>query len=103
MGKYGQKRNISKPDKNYIIPDVRFPNEIKTIKQLNGKLWQVRRGDETLWWATALNINENWDHVSENPSMKVILPEVHESEWRWVCDDSEFDAIIGNDPNTRTS
>tara|TARA_B100000242_G_C43053000_1_gene492124 strand:- start:2329 stop:2961 length:633 start_codon:yes stop_codon:yes gene_type:complete len=92
-----KKEILANPDKNYIIPDVRFPNEIKTIKELNGKLWQVRRGMRPMWWATALNINENWDHVSENHSMKVIFPEVHESEWRWVSDDSEFDAIIGND------
>ena len=77
--------------------DNSFARAIKTIKELNGKLWQVRRGMRPMWWATALNINENWDHVSENHSMKVIFPEVHESEWRWVSDDSEFDAIIGND------
>ena len=39
-----KKEILANPDKNYIIPDVRFPNEIKTIKELNGKLWQVRRG-----------------------------------------------------------
>ena len=27
-----KKEILANPDKNYIIPDVRFPNEIKTIK-----------------------------------------------------------------------
>lgn len=81
---------------NWVIPDVRFPNEIKAIKELNGKLWQVRRGTKPDWWATAKNVNENWETIGEKHSMNVVFPEVHESEWRWVCDDSNFDAIIEN-------
>jgi hypothetical protein len=88
---------LNNPQQNWVIPDVRFPNEIKAIKELNGNLWQVRRGNKPLWWATALSINENWDFVGEHHSMSAVFPEVHESEWRWVCHDDNFNAIIGND------
>ena len=29
--------------------------------------------------------------------MKAVFPEVHESEWRWASEDSNFDNIISND------
>ena len=93
-----KKEIISNPDVNYIVPDVRFPNEIKVIKELNGQIWQVRRGQLPLWWATAINMNQNWNHVEGSfHSMKAVFPEVHESEWRWADDDDKFDTIISND------
>ena len=49
---------LQNPKTNWVIPDVRFPNEIKLIKELHGKVWQVRRGELPLWWATAENVND---------------------------------------------
>lgn len=92
-----KKTILENPQNNYVIPDVRFPNEVDVIKKdLNGKVWQVRRGELPLWWATAQGINENWDSVTESHSMNVIFPEVHQSEWRWVTKDTNFDKIIVN-------
>ena len=87
---------LQNPKTNWVIPDVRFPNEIKLIKELQGKVWQVRRGEVPLWWATAENVNKHWDHVSEMHTMEVVFPDVHPSEWRWVSDDKDFDVIIEN-------
>lgn len=92
-----KKTILENPQNNYVIPDVRFPNEVDVIKKdLQGKVWQVRRGELPLWWATAQSINENWDSVTEAHSMNVIFPEVHQSEWRWVTKDADFDKIIVN-------
>ena len=91
-----KKEILENPDQNYVIPDVRFPNEIDVVKNLGGQVWQVRRGNLPDWWATAINVNQNWETRSENHSMKVIFPEVHQSEWRWVDDDDKFDRIIEN-------
>lgn len=92
-----KKTILENPQNNYVIPDVRFPNEVDVIKKdLQGKVWQVRRGELPLWWATAQSINENWDSVTEAHSMNVIFPEVHQSEWRWVSKDADFDKIIVN-------
>ena len=92
-----KKEILANPTVNYIVPDVRFPNEIDAIKELGGHIWQVRRGQLPLWWATAINVNENWKYVSSHHSMKAVFPEVHESEWRWASEDSNFDNIISND------
>ena len=92
-----KKEILDNPDQNYVIPDVRFPNEIDMVRELQGQVWQIRRGPKPLWWATAIGINENWDTIeTENHSMKVVFPEVHQSEWRWVLNDDKFDQIIEN-------
>jgi len=92
-----KKQILENPDTNWVIPDVRFPNELKMINSVNGQVWQTRRGELPLWWATAMNINHNWDTVEENHSMQTIFPEVHQSEWRWVDEDDKFQQIIYND------
>jgi len=28
--------------------------------------------------------------------MNIVFPEVHQSEWRWVSDDKDFDIVIEN-------
>ena len=93
-----KKKILANPDVNFIIPDVRFPNEIDVIKQLNGQVWQVRRGQLPIWWATAMSINANWDSVEGSyHSMTAVFPEVHENEWRWVSEDKNFTQVITND------
>lgn len=87
---------LDNPDKNFIIPDVRFPNEIKLIKELQGQVWQVRRGKKPQWWATALGINQANETYNQNNSMTIVFPEVHISEWAWINEDKDFDVIIEN-------
>ena len=82
-------------DKNYVIPDVRFPNEIECIRKLGGQVILVER-ERPLYWATARNINQNWSTKGEYHSMNVVFPKVHESEWRWILEDWEYDKIISN-------
>lgn len=83
-------------EQNYVIPDVRFPNEIDAVKGLSGEVWQVRRGPKPMWWATAMNVNKNWSTIGTSHSMSVVFPEVHQSEWRWVSDDDDFTQIVEN-------
>ena len=83
---------INNPDNNYIVPDVRFPNEIKIIKSLNGKVWNIRRGELPNWWGYAIQDNYNADSTL----MKDYHSEIHQSEWRWIDNDEQFDIIIQN-------
>jgi hypothetical protein len=83
---------INNPDNNYIVPDVRFPNEIQIIKSLNGKVWNVRRGELPEWWGTAI-----LDNQTNSTLMKDNHPEVHQSEWRWISTNDTFDKILYND------
>lgn len=82
------------PRAEYVVTDVRFPNEIKAIKNLRGMVIHVKRGADPTWMKTALHVNKstNWDG-----SIQVLpaYPDVHYSEWAWVgCD---VDHVITND------
>ena len=84
---------INNPQNNYIVPDVRFTNEIQIIKSLNGEVWNVRRGELPSWWGYAIQDNEH----PESSLMKDYHPDVHQSEWRWIGKDDQFDNILCND------
>lgn len=60
-----------KKDKNIIITDVRFPNEIEMIRGISGKIWVVHCGELPAWFT---NYRDNG----------VIPQGVHESEWKWA-------------------
>ena len=75
---------LENPDTNWVIPDVRFPNEMRMINSVQGQVWQVRRGDMPDWFY------QRRDNGIE--------PEdVHASEWAWIESDSNFDRIVSND------
>jgi len=76
-----KKQILNSPDKNYVICDVRFPNEVSMIQQLNGEVWWVKRGKLPDWFVGYRNKN--------------IQPQgVHPSEWHWA--QSQFDQEIDN-------
>ena len=59
---------------NYIIADVRYPNEIKAIKERNGILLRIDRKDAGAGnhsSETALDDYKEWDvHIENNSSIK---------------------------------
>ena len=69
------------PNKNFVIPDVRFPNEANMIKSIHGEVWRVRRGQDPVWMRM-------YQDIGVEPK------DVHESEWRWA--NVKFDGIISN-------
>ena len=76
---------------NIVISDVRFPNEIKAIKNLGGKIIWVTRGELPEWYDDAVKaVNGSNYHINE---MK--RRQIHSSEWAWV--NTEFDDTIAND------
>jgi len=79
-------------DKNYVIADVRFPNEIAEIKKLGGKIIRVKRGPEPAFYELARKINAGEYPMSE---MYTQFPDVHYSEWAWIG--TEVDVVINND------
>ena len=68
---------------NYVITDVRFPNEIEMIQRLNGRVIRVIRGPNPEWYNCALELNNSTSPQS-NPQVMREYPEVHYSEWAWV-------------------
>ena len=75
---------------NIVIPDCRFPNEVRTVRNLGGEVWWVKRGLNPEWYDRAINANVNHDTTD-----KIwLVQNVHASEWSWVG--TEFDNVIEN-------
>jgi len=80
---------LSRRSDNTVISDVRFPNEIASIRNAGGRIVWVRRGNLPEWYDLALDSNRGtFNH------MKTAYPDVHVSETAWVGTD--FDIEIDN-------
>ena len=73
-------------DKNYVITDVRFPNEMEFVHKQGGILIEVQRGVKPHWYDIAEKANQG-DFKAEQFLRK---EGIHESEWRWVGGDIDF-------------
>lgn len=83
-------------DKNVVITDVRFKNELKFIHKNNGIIVRVKRGPEPDWYQDAITLNKGdryigWALAKERLKQKGI----HQSETDWVG--SKFDYVIENE------
>jgi hypothetical protein len=78
------------PWNNYVIADVRFPNEINAIVRSGGKVVRVRRGEDPEWYALARESNI----YNKQEIMRNAYPEVHYSEWAWIG--SHYDIVMDN-------
>lgn len=78
-----KQRLLKDPNSNYVIPDVRFVNEMTMIRSLKGEIWQIRRTPLPLWFF-------------EVRDQKKKPLEIHNSEWSWILPDREYDRILEN-------
>lgn len=85
-----KKHMMEHPHINYVIPDVRFPNEMKVIRELGGQVWNVRRGDLPNWWGDAILDNNTGSNLMDQHK-------IHPSEWKWIDSNDKFDKIIYNE------
>jgi hypothetical protein len=74
-----------------VISDVRFPNEIQSIKNQNGIMVRVKRGPDPDWFPIAIMANNG--SIEAKAKLKEL--DVHASEYSWVG--SEFTKVIEND------
>ena len=80
---------------NIVISDVRFPNEIKAIKNAGGKVIRIRRGPEPDWYNDAVAANAGPKHISWSISkMRLEKEHIHSSETAWIG--STIDVVIEN-------
>jgi hypothetical protein len=86
-------RIYKNPDKNVVISDVRFPNEIKFIQDQGGTLIKVNRGPAPIWYETAILANRG--NSIAKAAMAKTYSAAHLSEWAWVG--SKIDHEINND------
>ena len=67
-------KKLADNDLPTVITDVRFPNEIRVIRDLGGKLIWVRRRPEPEWVDIAIN----------DPTAMSFRSDVHPSEYKWL-------------------
>jgi len=78
-------------NRDTVITDVRFRNEIKLVKENNGIIIHVQRGNLPEWYDTASLANQG--DVEAQLKMKELG--IHISEWNWIG--VRPDHIIYND------
>jgi hypothetical protein len=83
---------LTKAHNDIVITDVRFPNEIRAVKDAGGIVIRVTRGLEPSWYGVALAANS---YPQPNASTEILNElGIHPSEWAWVG--TKFDAVIDN-------
>ena len=84
---------LSRRSDNTVISDVRFPNEINSIRRAGGKIVWVKRGKLPDWYGVALAANNNLPQPNASSQILTELG-VHISETAWVG--TKFDYEIDN-------
>lgn len=62
-------RKIMESDKNIVITDVRFPNEIDMIRSLGGEIWRVERPELPTWFRKVEGHFNIWGNLSYKQSI----------------------------------
>jgi hypothetical protein len=75
-----------------VISDVRFPNEIASIRNAGGRIVWIRRGADPAWCDTLVEMRQNTTLGICTDYMQQF--NVHASEWVWVG--TRFDAVVDN-------
>lgn len=81
---------LSRTQEDIVITDVRFPNEIRAVKDAGGTVIRVVRGPEPDWYTTALGANAGI--LPDQEQLKQLG--IHPSETAWIG--TNFDAVIDN-------
>ena len=81
---------LSRRSDNTVISDVRFPNEIQSIRNAGGKIVWVKRGELPYWYDSAMAANQQ----VQSAVAYLQAQGVHVSETAWVG--TKFDIEIDN-------
>lgn len=78
---------LEKSNKDIVISDVRFKNEMNVVKRLGGKIIKVSRGNNPEWYNDALLAN-----IGNKDSLELLnKKQIHPSEWSWVNELIDFE------------
>lgn len=80
-----------------VIPDVRFPNEVNLIRNYNGYVVRIKRGEEPEWYEDAHKWNLESSKSKQNFHSLKNYSDIHYSEWAWIG--TQFDYVLLNDGN----
>ena len=86
---------VEKSEKNIIITDCRFKNEIDMLRNLGAKIVRIHRGEKPVWFDTVSKLNKSGCTPEKMLELVPELKNVHQSEWDWIGYDRP-DAILDN-------
>lgn len=78
---------ISKhPDKDFVVTDTRFRNEIKAIRDAGGIVIRVKRGEDPVWFDAMIAYNNGSEDVTLQRTIEQmkdggLIPHVSETDW----------------------
>lgn len=85
-------------DRDVVVTDARFPNEMKSIKSVGGYIVRIKRGNEPTWIDDARIVNHGSTHPNFAESLaKLTDLGIHYSERNWI--DEPVDFTIENNGN----
>lgn len=90
-----KRKIMNQPNSNFVITDLRFPNEIMAIKEIGGKVIRVERGERPDWWDFASKANTIGLEALSNEQQEK-LKQIHPSERDWI-DIDKPNIIVHND------
>lgn len=73
-----------------VISDCRFPNEVKMVRDVGGRVIRVIRGPEPEWFPVAIEACLG----DVNAIAYLQRNGIHESEWAWA--NTDFDQVFDN-------
>lgn len=76
------------PENKFVLPDVRFANEVEAIRNWGGFIVRVVRGNDPEWYNVAERANK------EKNTDLMMNWQVHYSEWAWIGE--QVDYLISN-------
>jgi hypothetical protein len=87
---------IRKTQDNIVISDVRFPNEIKAIRNAGGTVIRIKRGPDPDWYEHAENYNNGPRTIGwAIGRQRLEQLGIHASETAWIG--QPVDLVINND------
>lgn len=87
-------RYIVSSDKNIIVTDCRYPNEMEMIKRLGGEVWLTHVGNLPYYWNAVCEYNKTGKIPEEELVTEEEILKIHRSERDWIKPVEEFDAFI---------
>lgn len=81
------RRRIQMAGSKVIIPDIRFANEVKMVREMGCCMFEIQKGKRPEWYELAAKENlilEIDPEINLTGTMAEKYPEVHESEYRWI-------------------
>ena len=81
---------LARAHNDIVITDVRFPNEIRAVRDAGGVVIRVVRGPDPEWFELAVAANQQ-----VYPAIAMMQEKgIHPSEWAWIG--TKFDAVMDN-------